>query len=481
MIKRILLFFTVAIVLLVVIVLFNTFRVQSIQSVYTTNPAPALSQESIRHFQQAVQIKTISFGDSTKLDSSAFLGFQRWLIKTYPLVHANLSKVVVKQYALVYKWEGENNEAKPIVLMAHQDVVPIEEATKSMWQVDPFAGEIKDDFIWGRGTTDDKINLVSIFETVEKLLKEGIKPSRTVYLAFGHDEEMGGTGAKAIAAYLKSQNVNAEMVLDEGGIITKDKVPGMKRPAALIGTSEKGYLSLIFSVEKSGGHSSMPEKETSIDILSRAIVKLKDNPFDPKLTSTMLGFISYLGPEMPFVQKMAFTNIWLFKPMVIGIYESSAGGNAMIRTTFVPTIFQTGFKDNVIPTVAQATVNLRLLPGDSSEQIIRSLKEIINDERVKVTRNSPIRTEATGSTATDTYAYKKVDEMIKKTFDNTVSAPFLMIGGTDSRHLEGISKGIIKFSPMIDPIGFHGIDERVSLESYQLTQWFYEQLIRGLE
>lgn len=481
MFKRILLFFAAVIVLLFAVILFKTFRVQSIQSNYATNPAPVLSLESVQHFQQAIQIKTISFGDSSKLDSSAFLGFQRWLVKTYPLTHANLSKVVLKKYTLVYKWQGKNSQAKPVVLMAHQDVVPIEEATKSMWHVDPFAGEIKDDFIWGRGTTDDKINLVSIFEAVEKLLKVGFTPARTIYLAFGHDEEMGGTGAKAIAAYLKSQNVEAEMVLDEGGIITKDKVPGMTRPAALIGTSEKGYLSLELSVEKSGGHSSMPEKETAIDILSRAIIKLKDNPFEPKLTPPMLGFIEYLGPEMPFVQKMAFTNIWLFKPMVISIYESSAGGNAMIRTTFAPTIFQTGFKDNVVPTVAKATVNLRLLLGDSSSQVIEKLKQVIGDERIKVERLSSVVSEATGVTPTDSYAYKKVDEIVKKTFSNTVSSPFLMIGGTDSRHLEGISKGIIKFSPMIDPIGFHGIDERVSLESYQLTQWFYEQLIRGLD
>ncbi len=481
MIKRILIFLCIAILLVVTLVLFNTFRIKSIQTSFATNPAPELSKASVLHFQEAIQLKTISYGDSTKLDTAAFLGFQRWLKRSYPLIHINMKKVVLHKYALLYKWEGKNLQAKPIVLMAHQDVVPIEEATKSLWHVDPFAGEIKDNFIWGRGTTDDKINLVSIVESVEKLLKEGFKPERTIYLAFGHDEEMGGSGAKAIAKYLKKQNIEAEMVLDEGGIITNEKVPGMKRPTALIGTSEKGYLSLELSIEKSGGHSSMPEKETSIDILSRAIVKLKDNPFKARLTDPMLGFIAYLGPEMPFVQKMAFTNIWLFKPMVINIYESSAGGNAMIRTTFAPTIFQTGFKDNVVPTIAKATVNLRLLPGDSSSQVIEKLKVIIGDDRIKVSRLSSFVSEATGVTPTSSYAYKKVDEIIKKTFANTVTSPFLMIGGTDSRHLEGVSKGIIKFSPMIDPIGFHGIDERVSLESFQHAQWFYEQLIRDLD
>ena len=135
----------------------------------------------------------------------------------------------------------------------------------------------------------------------------------------------------------------------------------------------------------------------------------------------------------------------------------------------------------MVPTIAKATVNLRLLPGDSSSQVIEKLKVIIGDDRIKVSRLSSFVSEATGVTPTSSYAYKKVDEIIKKTFANTVTSPFLMIGGTDSRHLEGVSKGIIKFSPMIDPIGFHGIDERVSLESFQHAQWFYEQLIRDLD
>ncbi|HEY5823323.1 MAG TPA: M20 family peptidase [Cyclobacteriaceae bacterium] len=478
MIKRSLLFLLAVVLILVIVVLVNTFRFNSIQTHYETKAAPELSEKAKKNLTEAIGYKTISYGDSSKLDSSQFLGFHLFLKTTYPLVHQKLSQEQILKYSLLYKWEGKNSSLNPIVLMAHQDVVPIEEASKNMWTVDPFAGTIKDDFIWGRGTTDDKINLISILEATEKLLGENFQPERTIYFAFGHDEEMGGYGARAIAALLKSRNIKADLILDEGGIITLDKVPGMNKPVALLGTSEKGYLSLQLSVEKNGGHSSMPEKETSIDILTKAIVKLREKPFEARFSPSTQGFIKYLGPEMPFTNKMAFANIWLFKPMVIGIYEKSGAGNAMIRTTAVPTIIDAGIKDNVVPTMATATVNFRLLPGDSSSLIIRKVKEIINDERVQINSETSFVSEPSAVTAEDSYAFKKVDELIKKSYSGITTSPFLMIGGTDSRYFGEVSDGIIKFSPMIDPIGFHGIDERVSLKSYQGAIWFFEQLLR---
>ena len=478
MIKRILLFLLVGVFILASIVLFNTFRFTSIQSSFESKPAPSLLEAAIKNLTEAIKFRTISFSDSSKLDSSQFFGFHRFLEFTYPFVHQKLIKEKLVEYSLLYKWEGKNPQLNPVVLMAHQDVVPIEEASQSMWTVDPFAGIVKDDFIWGRGTADDKINLIAIMEATEKLLTENFQPERTIYFAFGHDEEVGGRGAQAIAALLKSRNVTADLVLDEGGIITKDRVPGMNKPVALLGTSEKGFLSLYLSVEKYGGHSSMPERETSIDILAKAIIRLRDKPFSPQFSPSTQGFIKNLGPEMPFVNKMAFANIWLFKPMVISIYEKSAGGNAMIRTTTVPTIIDAGIKDNVVPTIATATINFRLLPGDSSSIVMKRVKEIINDERVRITSSKGFISEPSVVTSEESYGYKKVNEIVKRSFDGMTTTPFLMIGGTDSRYFGEVSQGIVKFSPMVDPIGFHGIDERVSLESYQGSIWFFEQLIR---
>jgi len=480
MIKKFLLAVLAIVLVVAAIVLFNTFTFTSTQAPVEANAAPQVTDENILHFQKALSYKTISYGNPKLFDSSQFIGFRKFLEGTYPLIHAKLSMEVVADYSLLYTWVGKNPSLKPIVLMAHMDVVPIEDATKSMWSFDPFAGTVKDDFIWGRGTTDDKINLISMFESTEKLLKENFQPERTIIFSFGHDEEIGGKGAKAAAALLQDRKVEAEMVLDEGGIITEEKVPGVSKPVALIGTSEKGYLSLDFTVEKPGGHSSMPDKETAIDILTRAIVKLRDNPFEADFSEPMDGMMKSVGPEMTFVQKMAFANPWLFKKLIIGTYEQSGPGNAMIRTTAVPTIINAGIKDNVVPTVAKATVNFRLLPGDSVNKVIERVKEIMNDDRIVITKETTIA-EASAVTPMNSFAYEHISNAVKKSYPKVIASPFLVIGATDSRHFGKISTNIVKFSPMIDPIGFHGIDERVSLKSYQTAMWFYEQLIRDLK
>lgn len=460
------------------VVLFNTFTFTSTQKTFTPRQVTKISESSLKHFQEAIHFQTISYGDSLKFDSAQFNAFHRYLRATYPLVHKTMSVQTVSGYSLIYKWEGKNPSLKPYILMAHQDVVPIEEASRQRWTVDPFAGIIKDNFIWGRGTADDKINLISIMEAAEKLIAENFQPGRTIYLAFGHDEEVGGKGATAMAHWFTGKNITAEMILDEGGVITKEKIPGVKKPVALIGTAEKGYLSLELSVEISGGHSSMPEKETSIDLLTKAITKLRANPFDARLTGPMKGFMKSVGPEMSFTARMVFANPWLFKKMIYSTYEKSGGGNAMLHTTLVPTIIQAGIKDNVIPTVALATINLRLLPGDGSLEMIDRIKKIIGDERIKINPVGRI-SEASAVSSTDSFAFDQVDEAIKESYPDVVSSPFLMIGATDSRHLKEVSNNIFKFSPMFDPFGFHGIDERVSLESYQTSIFFFENLMRN--
>ena len=476
--KRILLILLALIVALGAIILFNTVRFSSSRvSVQATAP-PDAGKASTDHLLEAISYRTISFGDSSKFDSSQFLGFRRFLERTYPLAHEKLKREIVDGYSLLFSWEGKHPELNPVVLMAHQDVVPIEDETRSMWTTDPFKAVVKDGYVWGRGSADDKINLISIFESVEKLLGENFQPERTIYLAFGHNEEVEGTGAIAMAKLLKSRGVTADLVLDEGGIITVDKIPGMKdKPVALLGTSEKGAMSLELRAEKNGGHSAMPEAETAIDVLTGAITRLRAESFDARFSPSTQGFLQSVGPEMPFGYRIVFANLWLFTPIVHGIYEKTNTGNAMIRTTVAPTIIHSGIKDNVVPTVATATINIRMLPGDSSSMIIQKVKDLIADDRVKVTVKGKIR-EGTEVSSTEGYGYKKVSEAISRTHQDIITSPFLMIAATDSRYFGDVSDNIIKFSPMIDPIGFHGIDERVSLQSFNLTIAFYEQLIR---
>lgn len=476
--KRFLKLILILLLLLVGVLMFNTLRFASKQVYETVQLPPRVADSTISHLLQAIKHKTISNGDPALFDSSAFHNFHLFLEQTYPLTHRSLTLEHVG-FSLLYKWTGKDSSRNPFVLMAHQDVVPIEEATRGLWTVDPFEGVVKDEFIWGRGSADDKINVIAILEAVEKLLGDGFQPPRTIYLAFGYDEEVGGTGARAMAALLHERNITADLVLDEGGIITLDKVPGITKPVALIGTAEKGYLSLELTVEKNGGHSSMPEKETALDILSKALVAIHDHPFDAGFSTPTEGFLNHVGPEMPYPEKIVFANTWLFKPIVIGIYEKSPGGNALVRTTSAATIIHAGIKDNVVPSKATATVNFRLLPGDDSKKVIQRITEIINDERVKIGHREDFVAEPSAVTPADGFGFNLVSKIVHRTMDNTIVTPFLMIGGTDSRHMELISTQVIKFSPMTDPIGFHGIDERVSIESFGQSLWFFENLIRS--
>jgi len=478
--KKFFLFLFTLLIALVGVLLFNTLQFQSKQLDIAGEASPEISKATLENFKNAIRIKTISFGDSIPLDTSQFYGFHRFLESTYPLVHEKLEREKVKDYSLLYKWEGKNTSTNPIVLMAHIDVVPVEPGTESLWSVDAFEGVVKNDTIWGRGTADDKMSLVSIMEAIEKLLSENFIPERTIYLAFGHDEEIGGNGAIAIASLLESRNIKADLVLDEGGIITVDKIPGITQPVALVGTSEKGYMSLELAVELSGGHSSMPAPETAIDILTNAIVRLRANPFEADFSQSTNDFIEYIGPEQPFLQKMVFANQWLFKSTIVGIYEQTPGGNAMVRTTIAPTVINAGVKDNVIPTLAKATINFRILPGDTQESVKDRVVSVIDDPRVKISKLS-FGNDPSAVTPVDGFGFQLVEAAARKTFDQVIVAPFLMVGATDSRHFGKVSDQIIKFSPMNDPIGFHGIDERISVKGFQDGIWFYQQLIKSIK
>ena len=481
MLKKISFSIIVWLLILISILLFNTFRQGTTQSKFSAKPAPKVTDSSLSHFRQAISYKTISYGDVSRFDSVQFLGFQLFLQSAYSRMHAGMQLERVEGYTLWYTWKGTDTTLNPIIIMAHQDVVPIEESTRDQWTVDPFGGEVKDGFVWGRGTTDDKINLIAICEAVEKCMENGFTPKRTHHFIFGHDEEIGGKGAKEVARRMEALGLTADLLMDEGGIITKEKLPGITKPVALLGTSEKGYLSLVLTAEAMGGHSSMPEKETSVDILSKAIVKLRSNPFPARFTEPMKGLMASVGPEMPFLQRMAFANPWLFKGLIAGTYEKTGAGNAMLHTTLVPTIIEGGIKDNVVPTQVKATINMRLLPGDSVDAVIKKVEAIINDKRVKVTKHNGAIAEASSVTPVKSFGYEKMDKIMKQSYPDILTSPFLMIGATDSRHFGKVSSNIIKFSPMIDPIGFHGINERVSIESYQTALWFFEQLITDNE
>jgi len=471
--KKIIYTLLVILGVLVAILLFNTIALSSKQVASEPFAKIAISNGVYTNLSKAIQYPTISYSEDAIPDSTAFYGFHRFLLETFPLVHENLSLEKISDYSLLYTWKGSDKNKKPIILMSHQDVVPVDEPTLTDWEAGPFEGKITDTDIIGRGTLDDKGSLMALLESVELLLKESFVPSQTIYLAFGHDEEVGGAnGAAKIAQLLKERGVKASMTLDEGGFLADGLVPGIDKTVAIVNLAEKGFASFRLIVETKGGHSSAPPKENTIGMLAQAIVDLEANQLPYKLVEPINHQLDYMGAELPFLKKVAFANPWLFKKPIL------EGLNA--HTTTAATIIDGGVKNNVIPTVAEATINFRILPGETiasvKEHIINTVSNKIKVEPVGfLTNPSPV-------SKIDSEAYSTLEKTIRSVFPESVVVPGLVGGGTDARYFYEVSDDVYRFYPIrLAPDSmtrFHGIDEKIGKENYKELIEFTYQLIK---
>ena len=474
--KKLFLSLGVLLLALIAILLINTLRLTSKQVPAEPVEKMAVSDQVFQNLSKAIQFKTISFNEEAVPDSAEFLGFHRFLEATFPLVHSQLTLEKINTYSLLYKWQGSDPSLKPIILMSHQDVVPVDEPTLQQWEAGPFEGKITDTHIIGRGTLDDKGTLMGVLEAVEKLLSENYVPARTIYIASGHDEEVGGPkGAGLIAEHLKKQGVQAAMTLDEGGYFAEGLVPGLSGPVAMINLGEKGFASFRLIVRTNGGHSSAPPKENTIGILAKAIVDLENNQLPYKLVPPIDAQLEYLGPELPFLPRIAFANPWLFKSQLL------EGLNA--HTTTAPTIIDGGVKNNVIPTVAEATINFRILPGETIESVKAHIESIVSDkvtvETVGFLTNPP------AVSRVDSEPYRILEKTIRNLHPETIVVPGLLGGATDSRYFTEISDEVYRFYPIrIDKESmerFHGIDEKISKENYKEIIQFSYHLIKNFQ
>jgi carboxypeptidase PM20D1 len=467
--------------MLLIIILIKTLLFRSLQVQTEKVTISQFGDESVTHLSEAVKFPTISYSNESPVDTAAFTGYMDYITKTYPLINDKLPCEVFNNFSLLYKWTGKDSSLKPMILMAHYDVVPAGDSAS--WEKGPFSGLNDGKYIWGRGTLDDKVAMISIMEAVEKLLSEGYIPERTIYLSFGHDEELlGSRGAGVIAKTLKERGVEAEFVLDEGMVITSGILPMINKPVALIGTSEKGYLSVRLNVEMAGGHSSTPEKESALIVLNKAIYDLVNKQMKAKISGPVDDFIRYIGPEMPFYARVLFANKWLFKGILLNLYKGSASGNALVRTTTAPTIIQAGIKDNIIPTKAEAVVNFRILPGETSSDVLNHIKNVINDQRVKVSPITGAISEPVSVSPTDSKGFSSVSTALRQIFPEAVVATTITLGGTDSKYFTAVTNNIYRFIPVIlradDMTRIHGLNERTAIEDFKRGIGYYYQLIK---
>ena len=471
--------FLLALFVMAFIFTYNTMTFPSKQIKVEVVEPMQIEDAAVERLAEAIKLPTLS--DENKIDTATFRLLDTLIIKNYPLVDSFLEKERVNGFSYIFKWPGQNARLSPILLIAHTDVVGVENDGKG-WAVPPFDGTIKGGYLWGRGSLDDKLSVLGILEAIESLLVVDYAPQRTVYLAFGHDEEVGGDkGAIAMANIFKRRNIDFEFVLDEGGLIVENALPGCEPPVALIGLSEKGYATFELTANvESGGHSSMPSKESAINILSESIIKLRDNPSPAKIEGPVKAMFEHVGPEMNFFNKIIFANLNWTDNLIVDQMSNSGATNAMLRTTLAPTIIDGGFQENVIPEKASVQINSRILPGESIASTLNFIQSIV-DERieVKLAENSHSN-EPPPISGMDQFGFSVLQTTVREIYPDVIVAPSLIVATTDARHYTEVSKNIYRFLPVKikreEVGGIHGTDEKIKIEEYKNTIRFYRRL-----
>ncbi len=431
---------------------------------------------------EAIRLPTVSHQDPTQFDPRPFAELRALFEASFPNVHAHLKREVVAEHSLLYTWEGSDPALPPALLMGHLDVVPVEKGTEKNWTHPPFSGAIADGFVWGRGALDTKGSVVAILAAGEALLGRGFRPRRTVYLAFGHDEEVSGRrGAKGIASLLASRGVRLAWVLDEGGsVLAAGAVPGVRAPVASVGVAEKGYLTVRLTARGRGGHSAMPPRDTAIRRLVRALGRLEPSPFPPQLREPTRSFLAAVAPAAPLGKRILFSSLSLLgRPVALAMARSPATA-ALVQTTAAVTILQAGAKENVVPQTAEARVNLRLLPGETVEGALAHLRRAVGpgievEPAAEGWNPSPV-------SSPRAEAFQALSRVVRELFPGTLVAPSLVLGATDARHYAPLAESTFRFIPVVlarDDLGrIHGTDERIGVHALDKAVLFYARLLQ---
>lgn len=466
--------------LLLAIMLINTLTTKSQQVTPAQFEPLAIDEaQAIDRLREAIQIPTISSDDPRDFDQLSFEALHALIERSFPRTHAALEREIVADYSLMYRWQGADPNADPIILAAHMDVVPPGEL--EAWTYPPFAAEQAEGYVWGRGTMDDKGALFAILEAVEAMLAAGLVPPRTVILCFGHDEEIGGSGAIAMAALLHERGVEAAFALDEGMGITVGLLPGVNGPLAIVGLGEKGSAVLELRVETEGGHSSSPPEQTAIGILAAALARVEATPMPASLDGPFRQTLEVAGPEMSWPLRLVTTNLWLLRPILARVLASKAATASTVRTTTAVTVIEGGVKANVLPTSARALVNHRINHGDTVDEVVAHVRAAVDDPRVSVTLVDG--NEVSPISAADDPAFTTIARALREVYPEVTVAPGLFVAAADARHYVGVARQVYRQSAFFlgkqDIPRYHGVDERLALSDYAGMIQFYGRIMQS--
>lgn len=469
----------VVLALLILIILLRTFR-------FTPQPAEETPLDPVSFDEHAaeqslaalVKCKTVSYSDHSLEDDGEFEKLIGLLPTLYPLVFQHCTFQRLPDRALLFHWKGRDSSGDPAVLMAHYDVVPVEEEN---WEKPPFSAEIEDGVMWGRGTLDTKVTFNGILFAANTLLSQGFTPAQDVYFAFSGGEEVNGMGAVRIVEWFQQHNITPSMVVDEGGAVVQDVFPGVKEPCALIGIAEKGMLNLEYKISSSGGHASAPAPHTPIGRLAAACTKVEGHPFPFHITKPVQEMFNRLGRHSTFVYRMLFANLWCFGPVLDLVCKQSGGElNALVRTTVAFTQMAGSKAPNVIPPSASLVANMRLNPEDSVASAVEYIRQTVGDEDITLTVMDHM--EPSPISRTDCDGWHKVANAVAATWPGSLISPYLMVQCSDSRHYRDLSDKVYRFSAMDltseERKTIHGNNERIRLECLHRSVAFFLHLLQ---
>lgn len=436
-------------------------------------------------FAQGLRLQTIQ----ASVNAAPFATFLQLLPELYPQAHAVLTREIINDYSVIYRWNGVDGDQLPLLSLAHIDVVPVADDETAGWTQAPFAGVIADEVIWGRGALDFKLGIFAQLAAVEALIAAGYQPRQDIVLAFGHDEETrGNDGAAAIARYFADNDQRFAVTLDEGGVIAEGLVDAIDQPVATIGIAEKNYLTIELSIQHSGGHASIPATETATTILSQAIASLQQNLMPTKLTYPTSVMLDTLAPELQQQYRIALSNQWLLGYWIQQKMASTAVGAASLRNTQAVTMLSAGVQENVVPANARAVINYRLLPGVRDIDVVRHVQQVIHDERVFVTARPQIARGQHYLSSSQAKAYTNLAAAVQAVWPTAVVVPNLALASMDARHFEAVSKQVYRFVPIrlgsdvhgnvqadaaSNANGIHGINERIPVAAFEQAIRFY--------
>ena len=451
---------------------------------FTPKPQPELSREEVRFdrdaavdaLAQLVRCKTVSYNDHSLEDEAEFQKLISLLPNLYPNVMETCEFRQLPDRALLLRWPGKS-PGDPSVMMAHYDVVPVNEEA---WDKPPFDAILEDGVLWGRGTLDTKVTFNGILSAANHLIARGFRPERDVYFAFSGGEEVNGQGAPNIVAWFREQGIRPALVVDEGGAVVENVFPGVKVPCGLIGIAEKGMMNAQFRARSQGGHASAPKPHTPVGVLSAACKRVEDHPFKAHIQGPAAQMFDTLGRYSTPLYRVIFANLWCFGWLLDLLAKKSGGEmNALLRTTVAFTQMQGSSARNVIPPEATMVANMRLNPSDSVASALDYLKKTVANDAVEITALESF--EPSPVSETGCAAWDKVAASVAETWRGCVVAPYLMVQCSDSRHYGSISNHVYRFSAMDltaeERATIHGNNERIRVETAAKAVEFYIRLL----